>query len=104
MTTRLSRVLANCAAILVCLVMTFPIFSTLVLSFKQQADVSHNPPLLFPCNSDTALFDIRACRFFTEGYERIISLKTTPGALFCPRKYAVSSIPTAPSAAASAVW
>ena len=82
MTTRPSQILANAAAILVCFVMIFPVFSTLVLSFKQQADVSHNPPLLFPCNTPTQDFDLSACRFFVEGYERIISLKPSPGSLF----------------------
>jgi ABC-type glycerol-3-phosphate transport system permease component len=82
MTTRPSQYLANAVAILVCFIMVFPVFSTVVLSFKQQADVSHRPPLLFPCNSETALFDITACRFFVEGYERIISLKPSAESLF----------------------
>ena len=81
MTTRPSQYLANAAAILVCLVMTFPVFSTVVLSFKQQADVSHRPPLLFPCNTETENFNITACRFFVEGYERIISPKPSADAL-----------------------
>lgn len=82
MTTRPSQILANAAAILVCFVMIFPVFSTLVLSFKRQADVSRTPPLLFPCNTPTRDFDPTACRFFVEGYERIISLKPSPGTLF----------------------
>jgi multiple sugar transport system permease protein len=42
-----------------------------VLSFKRQEDVRRQPPLLFPCDTSTANFDLAACRFFTEGYQRV---------------------------------
>jgi ABC-type glycerol-3-phosphate transport system permease component len=73
---------ANIAAIVVCFIMIFPVFSTLVLSFKQQADVIRTPPQLFPCDTPTETFNIAACRFFTEGYQRIIDLQPKPGTLF----------------------
>lgn len=61
----------NLALILVCGLMLFPVFSTLVLSFKQQDDVRRQPPQLFPCDTPTANFDPSACRFFIEGYQRV---------------------------------
>jgi multiple sugar transport system permease protein len=82
MTLSKGNLIANVAALLVCFIMIFPVFSTVVLSFKQQADVSHDPPLLFPCNTETENFNVTACRFFVEGYERIISFKEDPDTLF----------------------
>jgi ABC-type glycerol-3-phosphate transport system permease component len=77
-----AHIVANIAAIVVCFIMIFPVFSTLVLSFKQQADVIRTPPQLFPCDTPTEPFNLAACRFFTEGYERIIDLQPNPQALF----------------------
>jgi multiple sugar transport system permease protein len=68
---RLKPVGVNLALIFVCGLMLFPVFSTLVLSFKQQEDVRRQPPLLFPCDTPTSNFDLSACRFFTEGYQRV---------------------------------
>jgi|GEM_PF-193803 len=73
---------ANISAIIVCFIMVFPAFSTLVLSFKQQADVVRTPPLLFPCDTPSERFNPSACRFFTEGYQRILDLGPNPSALF----------------------
>ena len=69
------RIAAYISAIVVCFIMVFPVFTTLVLSFKQQNDVIRTPPQLFPCDTPTETFNITACRFFTEGYERIIDLQ-----------------------------
>jgi ABC-type glycerol-3-phosphate transport system permease component len=55
--------------------MLFPVFATLILSFKRQADVLRKPPILFPCDTPTATFDPTACRFSVEGYERIAQPK-----------------------------
>lgn len=73
---------ANVAAIVVCFIMIFPVFSTLVLSFKQQVDVVRTPPQLFPCDTPTERFSLAACRFFVEGYARIIDPAPKQGALF----------------------
>jgi ABC-type glycerol-3-phosphate transport system permease component len=72
----------NLALIAIVALMLFPVFATLVISFKQQSDVVRKPPLLFPCDRPGADFDVAACRFFTEGYERILSVKPDPNALF----------------------
>ena len=77
-----TNIAANVAAIVVCFIMVFPVFSTLVLSFKQQVDVVRTPPQLFPCDTPTQQFDLSACRFFTEGYQRILDLAPKPGTLF----------------------
>lgn len=74
--------LYNLALILICLLMIAPVFGTLAISFKQQTDVERRPPVLFPCDTPTAAFDITACRFVLEGYQRIIDPKPNPNALF----------------------
>ena len=68
---RIRPAIINLALILVCGLMLFPVFSTLVLSFKQQDDVRRQPPRLFPCDSAITGFDLRACRFVIEGYQRV---------------------------------
>lgn len=77
-----TNIAANIAAIIVCFIMVFPVFSTFVLSFKQQVDVVRTPPQLFPCDTPTERFNLSACRFFVEGYERILDLAPKQGALF----------------------
>jgi ABC-type glycerol-3-phosphate transport system permease component len=67
---------ANVAMIMLCVIMLFPVFATLILSFKRQADVLRKPPILFPCDTPTTTFDMSACRFSIEGYERIAQPKT----------------------------
>ncbi len=77
-----TAVLLNGSLVLICLVMLFPIFSTLVLSLKREADVHREPPLLLPCDTPRAIFDPTACRFVAEGYARVLLLRpseTAPG-------------------------
>jgi ABC-type glycerol-3-phosphate transport system permease component len=38
----------NALLSLICAIMIFPIFTTLVISFKQEADVVRKPPIFFP--------------------------------------------------------
>jgi multiple sugar transport system permease protein len=72
----------NLALILICVLMIAPVFGTLIISLKQQSDVERRPPMLFPCDTPTATFDISACRFVLEGYQRIIDPKPNPNAIF----------------------
>jgi multiple sugar transport system permease protein len=72
----------NLVTIAVVALMIFPVFATLVISFKQQSDVTRKPPLLFPCDRPGAEFDPSACRFFTEGYDRILANKPDPNGWF----------------------
>ena len=69
----------NGLLLLISLVMLFPIFSTLVLSFKREDDVHVTPPRLFPCDTATAVFDPGACRFVAEGYQRVVQARPTEG-------------------------
>jgi ABC-type glycerol-3-phosphate transport system permease component len=76
-TFRLSRkrreaLLANGALIVICLVALVPIATTLLISFKREEDVTRKPPVIFPCDTPTAAFDLTACRWSIEGYERVI--------------------------------
>ncbi len=64
--------LANLAMIIVVFVALVPILTTLLVSFKREEDVTRKPPVIFPCDTPTARFDLRACRWSIEGYERVI--------------------------------
>ena len=60
--------LTNAALIVICLVALLPVATTLLISFKGEADVTRKPPVIFPCDTPTAAFDLTACRWSTEGY------------------------------------
>jgi ABC-type glycerol-3-phosphate transport system permease component len=63
----------NIALILVCLISMVPIATTILISFKKQADITRNPPVLFPCDTTEKAFDWNACRWATEGYQRVFA-------------------------------
>ena len=63
--------LLNGTLLLVCAVMLYPVFSTLLLAVKAPEDVRRNPPVLIPCDTATTAFAINACRFSTDGFQRI---------------------------------
>lgn len=64
--------LLNGTLLLLCFIMLYPILSTILLSIKEQGDVRRRPPIVFPCDTETAQFDWRACRFSWEGYTRVL--------------------------------
>ncbi|MCX7708053.1 MAG: carbohydrate ABC transporter permease [Anaerolineae bacterium] len=64
--------LANAAMIIIVFVALVPILTTLLVSFKREEDVTRKPPVIFPCDTPTSRFDLRACRWSVEGYERVI--------------------------------
>jgi len=68
--------------ITVCLIMLFPIIIAVIESFKEQQDIARNPPILLPCDTPTQTFDITACRWSTEGYQRVLAIEHDPSALF----------------------
>ncbi len=72
----------NFILIIVCIFMLSPVLGTVLTSLKQQIDVQRKPPLLLPCDTDTQDFDIGACRFVLEGYDRVIDIKPNPDAVF----------------------
>jgi multiple sugar transport system permease protein len=61
----------NLALFLITLVALLPIFTTVLVSFKREEDVTRKPPVIFPCDTPTSRFDLSACRWSTEGYERV---------------------------------
>ena len=63
--------LVNLALIIICFFSMIPIVTTIIISFKEQADITRKPPVLFPCDTPTSKFDITACRWATEGYQRV---------------------------------
>ena len=67
--------LVHAALILVCLFAILPILTTLLISFKGQADITRKPPNLFPCDTPTRAFDWSACRWAVEGYQRVFAPK-----------------------------
>lgn len=63
--------LTNVALIIVTLVALIPIATTVLISFKREEDVTRKPPVIFPCDTPTSRFDLAACRWSIEGYERV---------------------------------
>jgi ABC-type glycerol-3-phosphate transport system permease component len=64
--------LTNLALIFITLVALVPIGTTVLISFKREQDVTRKPPVIFPCDTPTSKFDLTACRWSIEGYERVI--------------------------------
>jgi multiple sugar transport system permease protein len=69
---RRDATLVNAALIAICVFMLVPIAAVLLISFKDERDITRNPPVIFPCDTPTAAFDITACRWSLEGYARVI--------------------------------
>jgi ABC-type glycerol-3-phosphate transport system permease component len=67
-----NSLLINGALILICLMALLPVATTLLISFKREEDVTRKPPVIFPCDTATSGFDLTACRWSIEGYERVI--------------------------------
>lgn len=63
----------NGALILICIFAMLPIATTVLISFKREQDVIRKPPVIFPCDTPTQSFDLSACRWSIEGYERVIA-------------------------------
>jgi multiple sugar transport system permease protein len=73
--------LTNLALILIIFVVLVPIGTTVLISFKREEDVTRKPPIIFPCDTPTSKFDLRACRWSIEGYERVVLPMPAPEAL-----------------------
>ncbi len=73
--------LVNLTLIIVTLVAILPIATTILISFKEQADITRKPPIIFPCDTPTKSFDITACRWAVEGYQRVFAPKPSETAL-----------------------
>ena len=73
--------LVNLALIVICLFAMIPVATTIIISFKEQADITRKPPILFPCDTPTSKFELSACRWATEGYQRVFAPKPDENAL-----------------------
>ncbi len=78
LTKRLRPWLLNGSLLAACFFMLYPVFSTVLLSVKEQADVRRRPPVLLPCDTETQRFNPLACRFSMEGYERVLLPQPAP--------------------------
>ncbi len=67
--------LVNVALILVCMFAMLPIATTVLISFKQEQDVTRRPPVIFPCDTPSQSFVLGACRWAVEGYQRVLAPK-----------------------------
>ena len=65
--------LIHAALILICAITMIPIALTVITSFKLQKDITRNPPVLLPCDTETLSFDPAACRWSVEGYQRVLA-------------------------------
>ncbi|NHZ71705.1 MAG: ABC transporter permease subunit [Aquificales bacterium] len=70
---RKGSIFTHGALIIITLLVMLPIVTTLIISFKQQQDITRNPPVLFPCDTPTSSFDLSACRWSVEGYGRVLA-------------------------------
>jgi ABC-type glycerol-3-phosphate transport system permease component len=73
--------LTNLALIFIVLVALVPIGTTVLISFKREQDVTRKPPVIFPCDTPTSKFDLAACRWSIEGYDRVIQATPSKAAL-----------------------
>lgn len=73
--------LITLALLVITLMMMIPVATTLVTSFKKQADITRDPPIFFPCDTEQRRFDIRECRWAVEGYERVLGYQKDETAL-----------------------
>lgn len=76
-----TRWLVYAILIIITVAAMMPIALTVLVSLKNHEDVIRTPPLLFPCDTPARSFDIGACRWSLEGYERVIVPKAAPDAL-----------------------
>ena len=68
--------------VIITLITMIPVATTIVTSFKKQADITRDPPIFFPCDTEERTFDIRECRWAVEGYERVLGFQRSETALF----------------------
>jgi len=77
--SRRSRIhfFVNIALLIIVFVAMIPIVTTILVSFKEQADVTRKPPVIFPCDTATSKFELTACRWAVEGYERVLGFEVS---------------------------
>lgn len=78
---QVEALLVNGALVVICLIALIPVATTVLISFKGERDTIRKPPIIFPCDTPTSRFDLAACRWATEGYQRVLAPKATEGGL-----------------------
>jgi len=76
-----NSLMLNGIMISILLVAMAPIVLVMIISFKDQQDTIRKPPVLFPCDTETDGFDLGACRWAVEGYERVLAPKPSESLL-----------------------
>lgn len=66
---KINPLLTHSALILICLFCVLPIVVIFIISLKNLPDIQRKPPTLFPCDTPTSSFDIKACRWSFEGFQ-----------------------------------
>ena len=64
--------LTNGAVVMVLLFAMIPIGTTILVSLKREADVTRNPPVIFPCDTPEKAFDV------SRNVSRPLSAETSP--------------------------
>lgn len=67
--------------IIVTLLTMIPVATTIITSFKEQRDITRDPPILFPCDTEDTRFNISECRWAVEGYQRVLAPEPSETAL-----------------------
>jgi multiple sugar transport system permease protein len=75
---RREKLAVNVILASICFVMLVPIAAVVLFTFEREEDITRKPPVLLPCDTPSAAFDITACRWSLEGYGRV--LMVTPSA------------------------
>ena len=93
------KLFINGSLILIILLMMIPIATTVIISFKEQADITRKPPVILPCDTPDSNFNLSECRWATEGYQRVLAPQPTAGSLLgvtltgnLPRTYIPNTI------------
>lgn len=73
--------LITLALMMITMVAMIPVATTVLISFKTQADITRRPVSIFPCDTSSKSFDWRACRWATEGYQRVFAPRPSQTAL-----------------------
>ncbi len=75
------NILINLGLIIIILVALLPIATTILVSFKQERDVTRKPPVILPCDTPTQAFSFGECRWSVEGYDRVLAPEPNAGLL-----------------------
>lgn len=73
--------LTHVLLIIACIISFIPIAATVLVSFKKDSDIFVIPPNFLPCDTPDSAFELSACRWTLEGYQRVINPEIDQNAL-----------------------